>query len=409
MSLPDGHLRVAMVSEHASPLAALGGVDAGGQNVHVAALATALARRGSEVVVYTRRDAAHLPAVVRPAPGFSVEHVDAGPPWSVPKDRLLPYMGALAEGLRQRWERWRPDVVHAHFWMSGLASLWAARPLSIPVVVTFHALGTVKRRHQGADDTSPPERLAAERRLVADADGVIATCADEEVELASMDADARRVTVVPCGVDLDLFRPDGEAEQRRRRHRLVAVTRLVRRKGLDDAIGAVSRLADVELVVAGGPPASDLDADPEARRLRDLARSLGVPDRVDWRGRVPHHQLPVLLRSADLVVCSPWYEPFGMVPLEAMACGVPVVATRVGGLTDSVVDGVTGLLVEPQRPENLAVAIGDLLADPDRRASMSARGVERARRRYSWPTVAAQVEGVYADVTARAMAGEAAP
>ncbi|HLI23565.1 MAG TPA: glycosyltransferase [Acidimicrobiales bacterium] len=409
MSRPAGGLRVAMVSEHASPLAALGGVDAGGQNVHVAALAAALARRGASVVVHTRRDDANLPAVVSAATGFSVDHVDAGPPWPVPKDQLLPYMGALAEGLRQRWEQRRPDVVHAHFWMSGLASLWAARPLSIPVVITFHALGTVKRRHQGAADTSPPERVAAERRLVADADRVIATCADERRELVAMDADPRRVVVVPCGVDLELFAPDGPAEERASRPRLVAVSRLVPRKGLADAITAVSHVPHAELVVAGGPPAAALDGEPEALGLRELARSLGVADRVRLRGRVPHHRLPALLRSADLVVCSPWYEPFGMVALEAMACGVPVVATGVGGLADSVVDGETGLLVPPRQPAALATAIGDLLASPGRRAAMGASGAERARRLYSWEVIAAHTEAVYMEVAAGALAGGARP
>ena len=168
-------MRIALVSEHASPLAALGGVDAGGQNVHVAALAEAVARRGAQVVVHTRRDDPDLPERVEMAPGVVVHHVDAGPPRPIPKDELLPHMDAFAEQLVAAWRADRPDVVHAHFWMSGYAALKAAGRLGIPVVHTFHALGVVKRRHQGARDTSPPGRLVLEEGIVAQVDRILAT------------------------------------------------------------------------------------------------------------------------------------------------------------------------------------------------------------------------------------------
>ncbi len=169
-------MRIAMVSEHASPLAVLGGVDAGGQNVHVAALAAAVAARGHEVVVHTRRESPRVPESVPLSPGVVVQHVPAGPPTEVPKDALLPYMDRFADVLREQWLWNRPDVVHAHFWMSGLAARRAAADLGIPVVQTFHALGVVKRRHQGAMDTSPPERLALESDLARSVDAIIATC-----------------------------------------------------------------------------------------------------------------------------------------------------------------------------------------------------------------------------------------
>src|SRR5690606_8349724 len=164
-------MRIAMVSEHASPLAALGGEDAGGQNVHVAALAAALARRGHDVAVYTRRDDPDLPEQVEMLPGVEVVHVPAGPAETIPKDRLLPYMPELGQWLARRWASGeRPDVVHSHFWMSGLAALEAAGRVPVPVVHTFHALGTVKRRHQGAKDTSPAGRVEAETRVATEAD-----------------------------------------------------------------------------------------------------------------------------------------------------------------------------------------------------------------------------------------------
>jgi glycosyltransferase involved in cell wall biosynthesis len=386
-----------MVSEHASPLAVLGGVDAGGQNVHVAALATALARLGDAVVVHTRRDDARLPRRVALAPGVQVDHVAAGPPTEIPKDELRPYMGAFADDLREQWLADPPDVVHAHFWMSALAALDAADGLGIPVVQTFHALGTVKRRHQGDSDTSPPGRIADEARIARSVDRIVATCTDEVFELLRMGADGRRITVVPCGVDLGRFRPSGQAEGRR----LVAACRLVERKGLADAITALAAVPGAELHVAGGPPAAALAADPEARRLRALAERLGVADRVVLRGRVDREEMPALLRSAAAVVCVPWYEPFGIVPLEAMACGVPVVASAVGGQTDSVVHGVTGVHVPPRDPPALAAALRALLADPERRAVLGAAGARRARERYGFDRIARATRDVYASLAAR--------
>jgi D-inositol-3-phosphate glycosyltransferase len=384
-----------MVSEHASPLADLGGVDAGGQNVYVAQLAAALGRCGHRVTVHTRRDGPDLPDRVPVGRGVAVEHVAAGPAEPIPKDLLAPLMDDFARGLERSWRRERPDVVHAHFWMSGVASLDAARRLDLPVVQTFHALGVVKRRHQGDRDTSPPERVGEEARIAAGADRLVATSSDELFELVRMGADPHRVAVVPCGVDLRHMRPEGRTLPRTSRRRVVVVSRLVPRKGIDTAISALAGLPDCELLVAGGPAASLLDGDPAVARFRAHAGAEGVADRVGFLGAMGPDLVPALLRSADVVACVPWYEPFGMVALEAMACGVPVVATAVGGLVDTVVDGVTGLHVPPRRPDEVARAAGDLLGDPDVRAAMGAAGAERARRRYGWPTVAAEMLDVY--------------
>jgi len=395
-------MKVAMVSEHASPLAALGGVDAGGQNVHVAALATEMGRQGAHVTVHTRRDDPRLPQRVRLARGAVVDHVPAGPAAPIPKDELLPHMDAFAADLAAQWREDRPDVVHAHFWMSGHAALMAARELGIPVVHTFHALGVVKRRYQGELDTSPAERIGIERELLRRADHVVATCSDELFELVRMGGARGRLTVVPCGVDLDLFTPDGRRARRRPGlKRLVCVGRLVARKGVGNAISALASMPGTELVVAGGPPRHQLDRDPEARRLRALAHECGVADRVDLRGRMDRDDVAALLRSADAVVCVPWYEPFGIVPLEAMACGTPVVASAVGGMIDSIVDGVTGIHVPPRDPDRLAEALAPLLADPERRSVYGSAGVERVRRRYGWPRIAAATLDVYARVAER--------
>lgn len=388
-------MKIAMVSEHASPLAALGGVDAGGQNVHVAELSAALARRGHQVDVYTRRDDPNLPDRVVTPQGYTVVHVPAGPPEPLPKDELLSYMGPFAQFLDAEWAADRPDVAHAHFWMSGIATQLAARHLNVPAVQTFHALGVVKRRHQGAQDTSPPDRLHLEATVARSATWVAATCTDEVFELMRMGRSRSRISVVPCGVDLDLFSPDGPVAPRSDMHRIVSVGRFVPRKGFDVVVRALPHLPETELVIVGGPEQSQLDSDPEARRLAGLATELGVADRVKLCGSVSRGEMPAILRSADVVACTPWYEPFGIVPLEAMACGVPVVASAVGGMLDTVVHDVTGQLVKPKRPEEVAKAVNILLRNDFLRQSMGAAGRDRARARYSWDRVAADSQRIY--------------
>ena len=393
-------MKVAMVSEHASPLAALGEADGGGQNVHVAALAVALGRRGVEVVVHTRREDPDVPRRVALAPGAWVDHVDAGPPRRMPKDELLPHMEEFGAELARRWEEDRPDVVHTHFWMSGLAALEAVRraPAERPTLVhTFHALGVVKRRHQGAADPSPPGRIDLERDLAREVDRIVATCSDEVFELIRLGADRRRVTVIPCGVDLEAFGPDGPTEPRApERPRILALARLVERKGVGDIVTALPHVPEAELVIAGGPDAAGLAQDAEADRLSRLSAQLEVADRVEMRGRVERPEVPALLRSADLAVCVPWYEPFGIVPLEAMACGVPVVASAVGGQIDTVVDGVTGVHVAPRRPEELGSSLRRLLDDPARLRELGAAGARRARARYGWDEIARATLDAYA-------------
>ncbi|WP_219520018.1 glycosyltransferase [Nonomuraea ceibae] len=382
-------MKIDLISEHADPLAAVGGVDSGGQNVYVAALAVALAGRGHSVVVHTRRSDPVRPVSVPLAPGVTVSYVQAGPLAPVPKDELPPYMPEFTERLAERWARRRPDVVHAHFWMSGQAALEAAD--GVPVVQTFHALGTVKRRWQGGADTSPAHRIATEREIGERADAILATCRDEVLELRAMGVPERRITVVPCGVDVDEFRPDGPVAPRDGRPLVLSIGRLVPRKGVDTVIAALRRLPDADLVIAGGRA-----DDEEAVRLRDLAGRYGLGDRVRVIGSVPREDVPALMRSADVLVAVPWYEPFGMVPVEAMACGVPVVASAVGGHLDTVAGA--GLLVPPRRPRALARALRDVLDNPDRRRELGEAGARRARDRYGWPRVAELTEAVYTQV-----------
>ncbi len=404
-----------MVSEHASPLATLGGVDAGGQNVHVAALSSALVRLGHAVTVYTRRDSRALPARVTMASGVVVQHVDAGPPRPLPKDAIYRYVRQFGVQLQRLWSDDPPDIVHSHFWMSAVAALAAAGPLDLPVVHTFHALGIEKRRHQGAADTSPAVRIRAEADIARRADRIVATASAEVFELSRMGANPRCLRLVPCGVDLDHFTTVGSSEPHRSdrlseprgsdRLRIVTLSRLVPRKGVDTVIEALASAQDVELIVAGGGETPDLASDPEAARLAAVARANGVADRVLFRGRVERAEVPALLRSADVVACTPWYEPFGIVPLEAMACGKAVIVSSVGGLVDTVVDGVTGFHVAPRAPRQVARAI-EALRDSRLRRAMGRAGEERVRLRYAWPRIAAETLEVYRGLAGRSGAAE---
>jgi len=399
-------MRIAMISEHASPLARLGGVDAGGQNQHVRELAGALAEDGHDVRVYTRRDSPDQAPEFRLRPGVVVEHVPAGPPRPIPKDDLLPYMGIFGEWLLGRWRdgSWAPDVAHAHFWMSGLAALTARSRFPIPVVVTYHALGSVKRRHQGGADTSPRQRIGYERVLGKQADGVVAQSSDELDELVHLGVPRERIALIPSGVNADHFTPQGAVAPRTAAPRILCVGRLVERKGYADVIRALPGVPGAECVVVGGPPAEKLDTDPLAVRLRTLAKATGVADRFTLVGGVGRTDLPGWYRSADVLACAPWYEPFGLTPLEAMACGVPVVAYALGGFTDTVVDGVTGHLVPPRDHRALATTVRRLLREPSRRLAYATAAMDRARSCYSWRRTAEQLTRLYARVSGREVA-----
>lgn len=402
-------MKIAMVSEHASPLASPGKVDAGGQNVHVASLAQSLAARGHDVTVYTRRDDPDIPTRVTFGPGVEVVHVSAGPPTQIPKDDLYPLMDEFGKFLASEWKKSPPDVVHSHFWMSGLAALTAVNHLpsgvaSPPLVHTYHALGSVKRQYQGEDDTSPKARAFAEPMIGNRSDAVIATCPNEVEELHNMGVNHSRIEVVPCGVNVEMFDPFGPAETRTHTYRIMTLGRLVPRKGVDTVIQALglldrSGLQNIELEVVGSDGTAS-GTNSEVQRLTQLAEHEGVADRVHFRGDKQRHEIPPLLRSADAVVCTPWYEPFGIVPLEAMACFTPLVVAQVGGLQDTVVDGVTGIHVPPNDPSSLAQALERLLPNTDLKRTLGFAGRLRVEELYTWERVAQQTERVYIDVLA---------
>ncbi|HEU4674180.1 MAG TPA: glycosyltransferase [Candidatus Limnocylindrales bacterium] len=404
-----------MISEHASPLATLGGVDAGGQNVYVAQLAKHLAAAGDRVDVFTRRDAPDLPEVVEWLPGIRVVHVPAGPPEPLPKEQLLPHIGAFTTWmLRELTRRGRRyDVVHAHFFMSALVAAEIKQALEIPFVVTFHALGRVRRQFQGQDDGFPDERLTIEERVVAEADRILAECPQDEEDLIRLyNADPTRIEIVPCGFDPEEFAPKSRPLARLDldldpgERIVLQLGRIVPRKGVDNVIRAIGRLARdqalaVRLLVVGGPDrVPDFERVPELGRLRQIAREEGVEDRVVFVGRRDRDELATYYSAADVFVSTPWYEPFGITPLEAMACGTPVVGSNVGGIKFSVRDGETGYLVPPRDPDALAERIGHLYRHPKLLSVFARQAVRRVNDLFTWPRVAATVSELYDAVLA---------
>ena len=393
-------MRIAMISGHASPLGA------GEQQSHVAELSRALAEQGHEVRVYTRRDSPDLPAVVALAEGVRVVHVPAGPAEVIPSDLVLSHMGDFARWLGNEWRDggWMPTVAHAHFWTSGLAAVTAARQVGIPVVQSFHELGAVEKTGKG------PSRAGYERALGRAVDRVVVQSQDEVRGLVQIGVPRTQLTLVPAGVDSNRFTPDGPAAQRDpERPRILSVGRLVERKGFGDVIKAMPYIPGAEVVVVGGPPAEQLRTDPQATKLRALAEHLRVADRFRLVGVVPAGDMPGWYRSADLLVAAPWNEQSGLAPLEAMACGVPIIGTTVGGLSETVVDGLTGDLVPPRDPRALGGALRRLINDKVRRFAYATAALDRARQAYSWKRVAAQVGSVYSAVAGlRRSGGEAA-
>ena len=377
--------RVAMLSAHTSPLEPLGAGDAGGMNVYVLETAKQLARRGVAVDVFTCGD---VPSAVEIESGLRVRSIVAGGIGAALMAAAEPY-----------------DVVHSHYWLSGQIGLIARERRDIPLVHTMHTMGRVKNLNLAVGDRAEPStRIVAESEIVRLADRLVANTAQEREELVALyGADPCRVDVVHPGVNHDVFVPGRQASARSRLRigsadRVVLFAgRLQPHKGPDLVIEALAHLpGDVRLIVVGGPSGTGLEH-PEA--LAMLAEHVGVADRVTFLPPVAQAQLAHWYAAAD-VVCVPSHsESFGLVALEAQACGTPVVAAAVGGLTTAVVDGVTGLLVSGHRPSHYARALQSLLDDAELRGTMGAKAAVHAAG-FSWEVTADHLLATYESAVA---------
>ncbi|MEV5705211.1 glycosyltransferase [Actinoallomurus sp. NPDC052274] len=384
-------MNIAMVSVQDSPLGAAKGLE-DGLGAHVAELARELGRQGHRVTVFTRQDGRDPRERVRFAPGVTVEQLAVGPVRPLAEDELLPYLADFGAELARRWHGKRPDVVHAHHWVSGLAAIAGANGLDIPVVQSFHTLGTALSR---SGQPCSPTRVRLEKAIGRSVRTVVAMTENERTELVRLGISRRQITLVPSGVDVDKFSPNGPALPRGEAPRLVTLLKVGRHQGVASVIQALARIPEAELVVAGGPAREDLETDETVHQLRIKAKEAGVADRVTFIGRVSANDAPKLLRSADLTISVPAYENVGRVPLESMACGTPVVVSPVGGHLDSVIENVTGIHVPADRPMEIARRVRALLADPTIRTALSIGAVDRVRSRFSWERVAHETVKIY--------------
>jgi hypothetical protein len=322
----------------------------------------------------------------------------------------MPAFAAAARELLQNSVDY--DVIHANFFMSGLVGLRLKELFGTPLAMTFHALGLVRQEHQGPNDGFPPVRIDIERCLVRHADRLIAECPQDEADLRRhYGARPERISTVPCGVDPEEFAPGCKAAARRElglpddEFVILQLGRMVPRKGIDNVIRALGELSPAigaRLLVVGGESADpDPVATPEIGRLRALAQACGVADRVTFTGKRQGHELRACYRAADVFVTTPWYEPFGITPLEAMASGTPVIGSAVGGIKHSVLDGITGFLVPPRDPAALADRLRQLHANPWLGQAMGRSGVRRVRALFTWDRVAADLADIYEEIRVR--------
>jgi len=398
-------LRVAMVSMHTSPLATLGSTNAGGMNVYVRDLAIHVARSGSPVDVFTRRRNPETPLIEHLAPGVRVVNIDVGPPGDLAKNDLFDLIRPFAEAcvLFALEDGCRYDVIHAHYWLSGCVAEHLRAFWEIPFSLMFHTTADMKNRVLGTADLESVLRSETEHRLVSSADSIIAANPDERSDLIMRQGAAdEKVCTIPPGVDLDLFRPLDYHESRRElgwniHERVVLfVGRIDPIKGIDTLIESMSLVQEPQLqyVLIGG----DLDEEGQPTgalaAVRDRVNALGMSRRCRYLGSQPQSLLPLFYSAADVVAVPSRYESFGLVAVEAMATGTPVIASSVGGLTFTVSDYRNGFLVPYGNATALARAIDKLLEDDDLREKLGFNAAEDAQR-FSWDSVAEQVIHVY--------------
>ncbi len=394
--------RIAVLSLHTSPLAQPGIGDAGGMNVYVRELVTALAHAGLDCTTYVRRWRADLPDVVNVEPNHRVVHIDAGDP-GLPKDQLEQTVGAFGDGvLRHLHDHGGADAIHANYWLSGVAGHRLKHELDIPLITTFHTLARVKAE---GGDPEPARRERAEADVIGCADAICVSCPQEELQFRRLYGDPPgRMEIVAPGVEHAFFAP-GDRNGARNAIGLghgpvvLFVGRIQALKGVDVAVQAFAALGrpDATLVVVGG--ASGPGGEQELSRVQSTVRELDLVDRVQFVPPQQHHLLSTYYRAADVVWVPSRSESFGLVALEAAACGVPVVASAVGGLESLVDHGRTGYLVPGRDPEVFAKHTAAILDDPALAAALGHEAAVRASH-YTWSFAAARLRRLYTDVTA---------
>jgi D-inositol-3-phosphate glycosyltransferase len=414
--------RVAMLSVHTCPLATLGGKETGGMNVYVRDLSRELGRRGIAVDCFTRSQNPDAPRVsLSLGPNGRVIHVPAGPQTPYDKYKIADHLPEFVDGVLRfaRRENLHYDVIHSHYWLSGLAARDLRRAWNAPIVQMFHTLGQMKNSvATGPQEYEPEQRIEAETEVMTLADRLVAATPLERAQMVWLyGADARKIAVVPCGVDLELFHPISQEEAKRvlglpqERCVILFVGRIEPLKGIDTLLRAIARIAPempcwqeaLSVIIIGGAPGAGIEqVNAEMARLEQLRAELGIEELVTFLGAKDQDTLVYYYSAAELVVVPSHYESFGMVALEAMACGTPVVASKVGGLAYNVQDGQTGFLVPNGDDEALADRVRLLLSDQELRRKLG-RQAARWAGRFGWPAIANQIVDLYQEVQPAAM------
>ncbi len=409
-------MRIAMISYHTCPLATLGGKDTGGMNVYVKELTLQLGMMGVHVDVFTRSQDEHVPHVLHDLGyGNRVVHIPAGPEIPLPKNELLAYVPDFSKEVLAftRRKGLRYDLIHSHYWLSGLAASDLQAEWGLPIVHMFHTLGEMKVRVTRSEDADPDQRIQEETRVLKEAERVVAATPAEVAQLKWLyRADTSKIVVIPPGVDLSHFYPIPEDEAKEYvgiaedDQMLLYVGRIEPLKGVDTLLRALALMREAGvleryrlcLAIIGGEPGKDpQEMSEEMARLKSISREYGLVDLVTFMGMRSQESLPYYYSAAAVVVMPSLYESFGMVALESMACGTPVVASQVGGLAFLIRDGETGFLVPDQEPEALADRLTTLVENPTLREEMGDRA-ETYVQQYAWEIIAEQIGRVYEDV-----------
>ena len=409
--------RIAMISTHTCPLAMLGGKSTGGMNVYVRDLSRELGRRGIAVDVFTRQQNPDLPRVNhRLGINCRVIHLPAGPVKPYDKNQMFHHLPEFVDGIVAfaEEERLTYHALHSHYWLSGWVALALRKRWGTPVIQMFHTLGRMKNSvAQRAAERESDLRIRVETEIMAQADRLVAATPLERTQMAWLyGADPAKIEVIPCGVDVNLFRPIPPLEARQsiglpaNGQMVLFVGRIEPLKGIDTLLRAMALVARhfprwqerLCVSIIGGDPASEPAAvNQEMERLKQLRAELGIGDLVVFLGAQDQDMLNLYYSAAEVLVMPSHYESFGMVALEAMACGTPVIASRVGGLAFTVQNGVTGFHVPHRDPAALAAKVSLLLCDAELRGQLGQQATRWAQR-YSWPTVTNQIVALYARI-----------
>ena len=413
---------IALISEHGDPAAEIGKDAAGGQNVYVRQVGEALAKLGWQVDMFTRKSSPYDATIVQHTPHCRTIRLTAGPEAYIPRDELFQYMPAFVAAFQkfQQKEGLTYPLAHTNYWMSGWVGMELQRRQNIQLIHTYHSLGAVKYRSVGEIPEIAQTRLAVEKQILEQAHCVVATSPQESDDLETLVSTIGNIDIIPCGTDVSTFRPISKSEARKQlgisaKEKVVLyVGRFDKRKGIETLIRATGELRtqleqgeeidpqQLKLLVVGGSDPNEADG-VERRRIEEIVDELDLIANTDFVGMVGHDRLALYYTAADVCVIPSHYEPFGLVAIEAMACGTPVVASEVGGLKFTVISEETGLLVPPHDVSKFAYAIGRILTDDIWARKIRKQASARVHQNFSWTGVAIQLSDLYRRLLAQSL------